>query len=73
MHLALPYALYYVADPVYGLPQVVVWSVLPATLGPTQGPGAGRSLIHIGFAAAMWLIGSVAADLIVRRRGLHIG
>jgi hypothetical protein len=73
MHLALPYALYYVADPVYGLPQVVVWSVLPATLGPTLGPGAGRSLIHIGFAAAVWLIGSVAADLIVRRRGLHIG
>jgi hypothetical protein len=72
LHLALPYALYYLADPVYGLPQIIVWSVLPAALGPTLGPGAGRSLVHIGFAGAVWLIGSMSAILIARKRGLRI-
>jgi hypothetical protein len=72
IHLALPYALFYLADPIYGLPQVIVWQVLPAALGPTLGPAAGGGLVHIGFAVAVWLTGSVAAELIVRRRGLHI-
>lgn len=71
-HLVLPYALFYLADPVYGLPQVIVWRALPAALGPTLGPAAGGSLVHIGFAVVVWLIGSVAAELIVRKRGLHI-
>jgi hypothetical protein len=67
-HLLLPYALYYVADPVYGLPRVIVWTVLPAVLGGTLGPGAGYSLIHVGFAAAVWLTMWVMADLAVRLR-----
>jgi hypothetical protein len=70
-HLALPYALYYVADPVYGLPRVIVWTVLPAALGSTLGPGAGYSLIHVGFAGAVWLTGWVLAVLVVRARGFR--
>ncbi len=72
VHLALPYALYYLADPIYGLPRVIVWTILPAALGSTLGPGAGYSLIHVGFATAVWLTGFLAADLIVRKRGLSI-
>lgn len=71
-HLALPYALFYLADPVFGLPQIFVWTVLPAALGTTLGPGAGRSLVHVGFAVVVWLLGSLTAELIVRRRGLRI-
>jgi hypothetical protein len=63
LHLALPYALYYLADPVYGLPRVIVWTVLPAALGNTLGPGAGYSVIHIGFAAAVWLGGWALAGV----------
>jgi hypothetical protein len=69
LHLALPYALYYLADPVYGLPRVIVWTVLPAALGSTLGPGAGDSLVHIAFAAAVWLGGWVLAGIFARTRG----
>jgi hypothetical protein len=71
-HLALPYALYYLADPVYGLPQHLIWDGLPAVLGPMLGPGAGRPLIHVGFAAVVWVCGLVGADAITRKRGLRV-
>jgi hypothetical protein len=63
-HLALPYALFYLADPIYGLPQVIVWTVLPSALGPALRPGAGRSVIHIGFAVAVWLGGWLVSCVI---------
>ncbi|MBP1820204.1 hypothetical protein J3E61_003767 [Mycobacterium sp. OAE908] len=71
LHLALPYALYYLADPVYGLPRIIVWTVLPAALGSTLGPGAGYSLIHIGFAAVVWMTGLALAELVARSRSLQ--
>jgi hypothetical protein len=70
-HLALPYAVYYLADPIYGLPRVIVWTVLPAALGNTLGPTSSNSLIHISFAFAVWLTGLALAELIVRMRGLR--
>jgi len=72
IHLALPYALFYLADPVYGLPQIIFWRQLPAALAPALGPEAGRSLIHVGIAVLVWVMGTAAADLLVRIRGLHI-
>jgi hypothetical protein len=72
IHLALPYALFYLADPVYGLPQVLFWRHVPAALGPALGPDAGRSIIHIGFALIVWLVGTAAAHVLVFARGLHI-
>jgi hypothetical protein len=71
IHLALPYGVFYLADPVYGLPQEIFWQ-LPAALGPALGPEAGRSVIHIGIAFVVWGVGTLAADLFVRFRGLHI-
>jgi hypothetical protein len=72
IHLVLPYALFYLADPVYGIPQVLFWRRLPAALGPALGPEEARSMIHIGVGLAVWVIGIAVAHLLVRFRGLHI-
>lgn len=72
IHLVLPYGLFYLADPVYGLPQVIFWARLPAMLGAALGPEAGRSIIHIAFAFLVWLTGTVLAAGIYRLRGLRL-
>lgn len=71
IHLALPYALFYLADPVYGLPEALFWRHLPVVLGPL-GPEGGRSMVHIGFALLVWLLSTALAELVVRWRGLRI-
>jgi hypothetical protein len=67
--LALPYALFYVADPIDGLPHKFLWREVPAAIGPILGHHS-RSVIHIGIALAVWIGGTLVAQLIVSRRGL---
>jgi hypothetical protein len=71
VHLALPYVVFYVADPIYGLPHQLLWRQVPAALGPVLGHGS-RGFIHIGFALIVWIICTAAAQVVVAVRGLHI-
>ncbi|OBJ55658.1 hypothetical protein A9W95_14850 [Mycobacterium sp. 1423905.2] len=69
--LVLPYAVYYVADPMDGVEHKVLWTQLPAAIGPVLGRDT-KSFVHLGVAAAVWAAGLVAADLWVRMRGLRM-
>ena len=69
--LALPYVLFYVADPMDGVGHRVLWRQLPAAIGPVLGRDT-KSLVHVGVAVVIWVAGTVAAHLWVRRRGLRI-
>jgi hypothetical protein len=68
--LALPYALFYVADPIDGLPHKFLWREVPAAIGPILGHH-GRSFVHVGIALAVWIAGIAVAQLVVSRRGLR--
>lgn len=71
--LVLPYALYYVADPMGGIEHREFWRRLPATFTHTFGPVLGRdtkSFVHLGIALMVWVLGTLIADQWVRRRGL---
>ncbi len=69
--LALPYALFYLADPIDGLPHKLLWREVPAAVGPILGHHS-RSFVHVGIALAVWIAGTVAAQLFYSRRGLRI-
>jgi hypothetical protein len=69
--LTLPYALYYVADPMGGVEHRVLWTQLPKLVLPVFGRDT-KSLAHLAIALGVWLAGSVAALLWVRKRGLQI-
>jgi hypothetical protein len=69
--LVLPYALYYVADPMDGVGHRVLWRQLPASIGPVLGRDT-KSIVHLGIAFFVWIAGTVAAELWVRKRGLRI-
>ncbi|ORA15496.1 hypothetical protein [Mycobacterium arosiense] len=69
--LTLPYALYYVADPMDGVEHRVLWQQLPALIWPVFGRDT-KSFVHLGVAMSVWLAGSVAAVYWVRRRGLQL-
>jgi hypothetical protein len=69
--LMLPYALYYVADPMDGVGHRMLWRQLPAAIGPVLGRDT-KSFVHLAVALVVWVVGTAAADLWVRRRGLHI-
>ncbi|WP_369827105.1 hypothetical protein [Mycobacterium sp. E188] len=69
--LTLPYALYYVADPMNGVEHKVLWTKVPAMIWPVFGRDT-KSFVHLAIAVAMWLVGTAAALLWVRRRGLTI-
>ncbi|WP_370069046.1 hypothetical protein [Mycobacterium sp. MAA66] len=71
--LALPYALYYVADPMGGVEHRELWRNLPLVFSHIFGPVLGRdtkSFVHLGFAFAVWIVGTVMADQWIRRRGV---
>jgi hypothetical protein len=70
-HLALPYALYYVADPVGGVEHKFFWRKVPAVIAPILGRES-RSFVHIGIALVVWVAATVAAQLCVSKRGLGI-
>jgi hypothetical protein len=69
--LTLPYVLYYVADPMNGVEHRVLWTQLPALIWPVFGRDT-KSFVHLGIAVLVWVVGSLAAVLWVRRRGLRI-
>lgn len=69
--LTLPYALYYVADPMGGVEHRVLWRQVPALIWPVLGRDA-KSFAHLAIALGVWIAGSVAAVLWVRKRGLRI-
>jgi hypothetical protein len=69
--LMLPYALYYVADPMNGVEHRVLWTQVPAMIWPILGRDT-KSFVHLAIAAVVWIIGTVAALLWARRRGFQI-
>jgi hypothetical protein len=70
--LTLPYALYYVADPMNGVEHKVFWTQIPALIWPVFGRDT-KSFVHLSIALFVWATGSVAAVLWVHKRGLRIG
>lgn len=69
--LTLPYALYYVADPMGGVEHRVLWRDVPALIWPVFGRDT-KSFVHLAIAAGVWLCGTVAALVWVHKRGLQI-
>lgn len=69
--LTLPYALYYVADPMDGVEHRVLWRDVPALIWPVFGRDT-KSFVHLAIAAGVWLCATVAALLWVHKRGLRI-
>ncbi|WP_207546591.1 hypothetical protein [Mycobacterium mantenii] len=69
--LTLPYALYYVADPMNGVEHRVLWQQAPALIWPVFGRDT-KSFVHLAIAMSVWIAGSIAAVYWVRRRGLEI-
>jgi hypothetical protein len=51
--LTLPYALYYVADPMGGVEHKVLWTGVPAAIGPVFGRDT-KSFVHLGIAVTVW-------------------
>jgi hypothetical protein len=69
--LALPYAVYYVADPMGGVEHRVLWTQLPAAVGPVLGRDT-KSFVHLGIALVVWVAGTIVAQVWVRKRGLQM-
>jgi hypothetical protein len=69
--LSLPYALYYVADPMNGVEHRVLWTQVPALIWPVFGRDT-KSFVHLAIASGVWIGGTVAAVLWVRKRGFQI-
>jgi hypothetical protein len=69
--LTLPYALYYVADPMNGVEHRVLWTQVPKMMWPVFGRDT-KSFAHLAIATGVWITGTLAAVLWVRRRGFRI-
>jgi hypothetical protein len=69
--LTLPYALYYVADPMGGVEHRVLWQKLPRLIWPIFGRDT-KSFVHLATATAVWIAGTIVAVCWARRRGLTI-
>ncbi|WP_068183756.1 hypothetical protein [Mycobacterium sp. UM_CSW] len=69
--LTLPYALYYVADPMNGVEHRLLWTKVPALIWPVFGRDT-KSFVHLAIAVAVWLAGTVGALVWVRKRGVQI-
>ena len=69
--LTLPYALYYVADPMGGVEHRVLWTQVPKLIWPVFGRDT-KGFVHLAIATGVWIAGTVAAVLWVRKRGLQI-
>jgi hypothetical protein len=69
--LTLPYALYYVADPMNGVEHRLLWTRVPALIWPVFGRDT-KSLVHLAIAIGVWIAGTVAAVVWVRKRGVRI-
>ncbi|HYB81718.1 MAG TPA: hypothetical protein VED43_08730 [Mycobacterium sp.] len=69
--LTLPYAVYYVADPMNGVEHRVLWKQLPALVWPIFGRDT-KSFVHLATATGVWMAGTIAAVLWVHKRGLQV-
>jgi hypothetical protein len=69
--LTLPYALYYVADPMNGVEHRLLWTKVPALIWPVFGRDT-KSFVHLAIATTVWIVGTVAALVWVRKRGVEI-
>jgi hypothetical protein len=69
--LLLPYALYYVADPMNGVEHRVLWTQVPKLIWPVFGRDT-KSFVHLAIATGVYVAGTVGALLWVRKRGLQI-
>jgi hypothetical protein len=69
--LALPYALYYVADPMNGVEHRLLWTRIPALIWPVFGRDT-KSFVHLAIAIGVWIAGTVAALVWARKRGVQI-
>jgi hypothetical protein len=69
--LTLPYVLYYVADPMGGVEHRVLWTQVPKLIWPMFGRDT-KSVVHLAIALGVWLVGSAAAVLWVRKRSFQI-
>jgi hypothetical protein len=69
--LTLPYALYYVGDPMDGVEHRVLWTQVPKMIWPVFGRDT-KSFVHLAIAAGVWAGGTAVAVLWVHRRGLHL-
>lgn len=69
--LTLPYALYYVADPMNGVEHRVLWTKLPKLIWPVFGRET-KSFVHLAIATGVWIAGTVAAVWWARKRGIRI-
>ena len=69
--LGLPYAVYYIADPMAGLDHRVLWQQLPALIWPIFGRDT-KSFVHLATAVVIWVVGTWVAVVWVQRRGLRI-
>jgi hypothetical protein len=70
--LTLPYALYYVADPMDGVGHRFLWRQAPSLVGRVLGRDT-KSFVHLGIALGVWTACTLIAVLWVRRRGLRMG
>lgn len=68
--VTLPYALYYVADPMGGVEHRILWTQIPAAIGPVFGRDT-KSFLHLGTAVLVWIGGTMLAILLARRRGVR--
>ncbi|OBF50704.1 hypothetical protein A5787_07870 [Mycobacterium sp. 852002-50816_SCH5313054-b] len=69
--LSLPYALYYVADPMNGVEHRVLWTQVPKLIWPVLGRDT-KSFVHLAIATGVYFAATLAALLWVRKRGLQI-
>jgi hypothetical protein len=69
--LALPYALYYVADPMNGVEHRLLWTRIPALIWPVIGRDT-KSFVHLAIAIGVWIAGTAAALVWARKRGVQI-
>lgn len=69
--LTLPYAVYYVADPMDGVGHRLLWRQAPSVIAPVLGRDT-KSFVHLAIACAVWMVATAAAVLWVRTRGLRI-
>jgi hypothetical protein len=69
--LALPYALYYVADPMNSVEHQVLWTQVPKMMWPIFGRDT-KTFAHLAMAFAVWLAGTAAALLWAHKRGLQM-
>jgi hypothetical protein len=72
--LVLPYALYFVADPIGGVEHRELWWKVPTVITHVFGPVLGRdtkSFVHLGIALTVWVAGTIFAGWWIRRRGVR--